>query len=282
MEALPYLIEQCSSNWDLQLHRPYPDSYVSFVAPVTLPQGGEAVLKVQFPHRESDLEAEALAVWNGAGAVRLLQADPTLHALLVEKCMPGTHLSSRGAEEALKVIIELMPRLMKQTGEPFHTLSEEASRWARRLPGQWRRAGRPFERRLLDAALDVLNVLPATQGEQVLIHQDLHPNNVLRAQREPWLVIDPKPLTGERDFSAAPVVRSYELGHNKDDVLRRLDRLIGELGLDPERARGWALAQTLAWSFEGDGVLQHHVETARWLLSPAPHRAPAGNGRAHH
>ncbi|HEY5578237.1 MAG TPA: aminoglycoside phosphotransferase family protein, partial [Acidimicrobiia bacterium] len=226
LDALPGVIEQCSSQWDLQLHEAYPDSYVSFVAPVILPQGGEAVLKVQFPHRESDLEAEALAVWDGAGAVRLLEHDPALHALLIEKCLPGTHLSSRGGEEGLGVIVGLLPRLMKQAGEPFLTLSEEAARWVSQLPGQWHKAGRPFERRLLDAALDLLKVLAATQGEQVLIHQDLHPDNVLRAQREPWLVIDPKPLTGERDFSAAPVVRSYELGHRRSDVLRRLDRLI--------------------------------------------------------
>ena len=99
----------------------------------------------------------------------------------------------------------------------------------------------------------------------MLLHQDLHGDNVLAAQREPWLAIDPKPLVGEREFGIAPVVRSRELGHSRRDVLNRFDRLTAELGLDRERARGWTIAQTIAWAFDGD-VRQTHVETARWLL----------------
>jgi streptomycin 6-kinase len=99
----------------------------------------------------------------------------------------------------------------------------------------------------------------------VLLHQDLHADNVLHSEREPWLVIDPKPLTGEREFSLAPIVRSFELGHSPHAVRTRLDRLSAELGLDRDRARGWALAQTVAWSLDGE-YLPRHVETARWLL----------------
>ena len=107
--------------------------------------------------------------------------------------------------------------------------------------------------------------LPGTQGMQVLLHQDLHGDNVLSAQREPWLAIDPKPLVGERELGVAPIVRSRELGHSRRDVLHRFDRLTAELDLDRERARGWTIAQTIAWAFDGD-VRQTHVESARWLL----------------
>ena len=135
-----------------------------------------------------------------------------------------------------------------------------------RLPARrWEQRGRPFERRLLDAALDALKSLPATQGEPVLLHQDLHGDNVLAAQREPWLVIDPKPLVGEREFGLAPIIRSRELGHSRRAVLGRLDRLTSELGLDRERSRGWAIAATIAWAFD-PAVLDTHVEAARWLL----------------
>jgi streptomycin 6-kinase len=98
----------------------------------------------------------------------------------------------------------------------------------------------------------------------VLLHQDLHAQNVLRAEREPWLVIDPKPLAGEREFGVAPIVRSLELGHSRRHVVGRLDRLTGELGLDRERARLWSIAQTIAWSF--GSRFRQHIETARWLL----------------
>src|SRR5580658_9773825 len=94
---------------------------------------------------------------------------------------------------------------------------------------------------------------------------DLHGDNVLRAQREPWLLIDPKPLVGEREFSIAPIVRSHEFGHSQKATVDRLDRLTNALGLKRERARLWAFAQTLAWSFESERALDRHVDTARWL-----------------
>ncbi len=102
----------------------------------------------------------------------------------------------------------------------------------------------------------------------MLLHQDLHADNVLAAQREPWLAIDPKPLVGEREFAVAPIVRSFELGHSKRDVLHRLDRLTAELGLDRERARGWTIGQTVAWAWNSS-YHASHVETARWLLEAA-------------
>ena len=96
------------------------------------------------------------------------------------------------------------------------------------------------------------------------MNQDLHGENVLAAEREPWLVIDPKPLAGEREFSLAPIVRGAELGHSRAQVVRRLDTLATCLGLDRERARLWTLGQTLAWGCEGERVTDH-LETARWL-----------------
>ena len=144
-------------------------------------------------------------------------------------------------------------------------LAGEARHWSRQLTSRWERAGRPFERDLLDAAVELLHDLGESQGEQVLLHQDLHADNVLAAQREPWLVIDPKPLVGEREFAVAPIVRAYELGHSPELVVHRLDCLTSDLGLDRERARGWTIAQTLAWAFENDRMLPRHVETARWL-----------------
>ena len=103
----------------------------------------------------------------------------------------------------------------------------------------------------------------------MLLHQDLHADNVLAAEREPWLAIDPKPLSGEREFGIGAIIRGGELGHDVRSLRGRLDRLTSELGLDRERARGWALAQTLAWAWTDDVPHPHHVEVARWLLQAA-------------
>ena len=86
---------------------------------------------------------------------------------------------------------------------------------------------------------------------------------MLAARREPWLAIDPKPLVGEREFAVAPIVRSAELGHSRRAVLRRLERLTGELGLDRDRARGWTIGQSVVWAIGGPAS---HVDVARWLL----------------
>jgi len=102
----------------------------------------------------------------------------------------------------------------------------------------------------------------------VLVHQDLHGENVLAAQRERWLAIDPKPLSAEREFSVAPIVRSTELGEGKREALRRFDRLTADLGLDRERALGWTIVQTVAWS-GGSDYIEEHMEIAHWLLEAA-------------
>jgi streptomycin 6-kinase len=146
------------------------------------------------------------------------------------------------------VLIALLPRLWKPA-DGFHTLEDEVERW--------------IERGLDPDVAGVARDLAASQGEQVLVHQDLHGDNVLSAQREPWLVIDPKPLAAEREFAVAPIVRSGELGHSRREVVQRLDRLCDELGLDRERARWWTIVQTLAWS-EGNRI-ESHLEVVKWL-----------------
>jgi streptomycin 6-kinase len=217
------------------------------------------VLKVFWPHREAEQEADALQRWDGDGAVRLLARDDERHALLLERCEPGVFLSN--AADPVGVFVELLPRLWR-SGEGFRPLVEEAAWWAEHELAD------VSDRRLRDAALHYLRELAPTQGEQVLLHQDLHGENVLAAEREPWLVIDPKPLAGEREFAVAPIVRSFELGHSKRDALYRLDRLCSELALDRERALGWTVAQTVAWSGGSDFVATH-VETVEWLLEAA-------------
>ena len=231
-----------------------------------LPDRTPSVLKLQYPDADSAHEATALAHWAGRGAIRLLAHDPERRALLVERCLPGTPLYQLPPEQALDAVVDLLPRLQVPAGSPFTPLADEAAGWAEQLPAQWEQANRPYERRLLDAALGLIAELVPSQGEQVLVNQDLHAGNVLRATREPWLAIDPKPLVGEREFAPVPMVRGGELGHSPEAVRHRLDRLSAELGLDWERVRGWTIVHTLAWSVAEGQVFTNQVEVVRWLL----------------
>lgn len=265
LRELPARVARCAEKWALRLESPYQQSFVSIVFPAIRSDGSPAVLKIQWPHPESLHEHEALRLWKGHGAVLLYDYDVEEHALLLERCEPGGHLSAMCAEEALEVFAQILPRLWIPASQPFGSLAEECSVWQKRLPADWELSGRPFERALLDAALAAMDSLAKTQGEKVLLHQDLHGENVLSASREPWLAIDPKPLVGERELSLAPIIRGYEFGHSRADVDRRLDGLSMVLRLDRERCRLWALVQTLAWAFEGSMAYKKHVETARWL-----------------
>jgi streptomycin 6-kinase len=268
LERVPDLVAECVEEWGLRLGEPYEAGAAGYTVRADLPDGTPAVLKLIYPHREAEHEREALRVWDGDGAIRLLAYDDARWAMLIERCDPGTLLAKVDPNLALDVLIELLPRLWKPVGEPFRSLADEATWWIDYLPAEWEQAGKPFERQILDAAIAHLGTLAHSQGEQVLLHQDLHGDNVLAAQREEWLVIDPKPLVGEREFAVAPIVRDPELGHSRRDVLYRLDRLTSELGLDRDRARGWTIGQTIAWSLD-TSYRQKHVQTVRWLLEDA-------------
>jgi streptomycin 6-kinase len=237
-------LEELAEEWDLRLGEPYPPGADGVVVRAELADGTPAVLKLSHRHRENEQEADALERWNGNGAARLLRRDDERSALLLERCEPGSYLA--GAEDPLAVLVGLLPRLwVDPTG--FHTLADEVEWW--NLAGDIGKLARE---------------LAATQGELVLCHQDLHGENVVAAAREPWLVIDPKPLAAEREFAVAPIVRSNELGHSKRDALYRLDRLTSELGLDRERARLWTIVQTTAWS-GGNDYVKEHMEVVEWL-----------------
>lgn len=265
LERVPNLVGECVEEWGLRLGEPYVAGAAGYTVRAELPDGMPAVLKLIYPHREAEHEAEALKVWDGDGAVRLLARDDDRWAMLIERCEPGTLLAKIDVDAALNIMTGLLPRLWKRVSEPFRPLADEAAWWVEYMPSEWERAGQPFERRLLDEAIDALQGLAGSQGEQVLLHQDLHGDNVLAAQREPWLVIDPKPLVGEREFNVAPIVRDSEFGHSRRDVLYRLDRLTSELGLDRERARGWTIGQAVAWAFDST-YIRSHIDNVRWLL----------------
>ena len=257
-------VQAAAERWSLTLGEPFVQGAAGYATRAALADGTLVVLKLVDPHHESEHEADALELWDGDGAVRLIARDDPGHQLLLERCVPGTPLSTIDQDAALDVLSGLLRRLWKPAGPPFHTLADEAAWWAGYLPTRWR-----GERRLLEAGLSALRELPSTQGVQVLLHQDLHGHNVLAAEREPWLVIDPKPLVGEREFAVAPIVRSLELGERRRDVLHRFDRLTAELGLDRERARGWTIAQTVAWTPEADADAAWHFQLARWMLETA-------------
>jgi streptomycin 6-kinase len=231
---------------------------------------GNAVLKLNAPsHQEADHEADALACWSGTGAVRLLARDAGRRALLCERCLPGTRLWDAASADQTAVVAELLTTLclVPQRPHPFRLLADEAERWAAELGERYRQCGRPFERSLVDLATDVCRSADRAAG--FLVNEDLHGGNILKATRMPWLLIDPKPLVGERELDGVGLLRNAAShGRFSRGAVRRWLDVLAELGLDRARLRGWGVAHALACGWHDQrGWSMHHVDIARRIQS---------------
>jgi streptomycin 6-kinase len=237
LTSLPAIVEELAARWSLEIGRPYDRPRaggVGWAARAMRADGTEAVLKVNLPHQEAIHEATALELIGGDGAVRLLESAPELFALLLERLEPGAPLWELPDEEGIPIAAGVLRRIWRPLpqGHPFDRLVDYATEWAEELPAPWDALARE---------------LAGSIVEEVLLHQDFHQGNVLSAQREPWLAIDPKPLAGEREFDTASLLRDRRWEIDAATVRRRLDTLSGLLELDRERMWGWGVVQALAW-----------------------------------
>jgi streptomycin 6-kinase len=205
---------------------------------------------------ETASEAAALALWHGCGAVRLVDADGADGALLLEWLDPLRSLKEADLGVAVPVAGCLLRRLAvpapaQWPGPPVPGLRQWARDLAAELPGRWRDTGRPFPGRGLDAAVEVATALAQRAGG-LLANRDMHYQNVLAGEREPWLVIDPKLVRGDAEFGLAPLLwrRLGEAG-GPAGLRRRFDALVDEAGLDVELARGWTLLRAVDYQLWG-------------------------------
>jgi len=137
------------------------------------------------------------------------------------------------------------------SARPIPGVRQWALGLAAELPGLWRATGRPFAECRLDAAIEVAGALaPRTGG--LLANRDMHYQNVLAGEREPWLVIDPKVMRGDAEFGLAPLLwRRLEEAGGPAGLRRRFDALVDEAGLDAELARGWTLLRAVDYQLWG-------------------------------
>lgn len=255
LARLPALIADVEERWAVTVGRAFePGGCTAFVAPAARADGTAAVVKLAYPHREVDHEAEALTVLGGDGCVRLLASAPEHHALLLERCRPGTALGDLADEnEIISEATALLRRLWRPVplGCGIETLEVVAGDSAELVESRWQEFGRPFDEALVRNAIHQLRSLPGNADERVLLHRDFHPWNVLAAEREPWLAIDPKPVVGDPAFDVVQLaLHGNPLGDPDapGTVRARLLKLAGALDLDPERLRLWGVARMVEWA----------------------------------
>ena len=206
--------------------------------------GAAAILKLGMPHMEGAHEIQGLRFWHGDPTVRLLEADDDLGAMLLERCDPGTALRALPETEQDIVIARLLHRLWRSPSppHPFRPLSALTAYWSDETLSQ---ADRWPDPGLVREGLRLLRDLPHTAPREALLATDLHAGNVLRAQREPWLVIDPKPFVGDPAYDATQHLFNCadRLRSAPDTTIHRFADL---LGVDYERVRLWVFARAAA------------------------------------
>ena len=263
LDQLPKVITDLKQRWHLTLSPPFEEeASCSWVAPCVRRDGTSAVLKIGLPHMEAENEIDGLLFWDGNPTVFVLEADLELNAMLLERCEPGTTLREQAEKEQDQVIAKLLKRLWRALPEahPFRPLSKMIAAWVRESVGQadcWPDAG------LAKEGLHIFEVLLNDAPCDVLLATDLHAGNVLRAEREPWLVIDPKPFYGDPAYDA-----TQHLLNCKERLRSKPSATIGRfadlLGVDPERVRLWTFARLASTSGEDRHESQ---DLARRLIS---------------
>jgi streptomycin 6-kinase len=244
VDALPKVAQSQLAEWGLTPDGEPTYGFSSIVLPVRGPGGAPAVLKISFPDAESEHEHLALRRWGGDGAVRLLRAEPHRRAMLLERLHRG-NLNEMWDVEACEVVAGLYRRIHVPALPQLRGLTSYVERWTIDLGALPRSA--PIPRRLVEQAIALGHNLvadPASTG--TVIHGDLHYENVLAADREPWLVIDPKPMNGDPHYEVAPMLwnRWDELaGDIREGVRRRFHALVDAAGLAEDRARAWVVVR---------------------------------------
>ncbi len=256
MDDLPRLARDVLAQWRLRVDGEVATGECAIVIPVRTTDDEPAELKLGYPQWEADHEHLALRAWSGDGAVRLLRADPNRYALLLERAH-RRDLTTVPVLEACTVVAERYSRLHITALPQLRLLSEQCAIWSEGLAAL--PAHRLVPRRYVDQAASLARGFatdPMTDGR--LLHTDLHYFNVLASEREPWLVIDPKPLSGDPHFEVAPLLWNrwdevVESGDVRRAVRARLHTVVDTALLDERRASAWVTVRMMVnvlWTFE--------------------------------
>lgn len=250
LAAVEEVAREVASEWSLELGPPFPLARYSYVAPV---EDG-AVLKVRPPgDDESDEEGEALIVWNGDGAARLLREDRRRRALLIERLRPGTDIAELPEGKATAIAVDVGQRLWRTAGEPFRWIGDHVPRW---LDDAEREGGGGAE--LIPLARELYSGLAV--GRSTLVHGDFHHHNILDAGGR-YAAVDPKPMLGEPEFDVPSFLWNPLSYRMRADVTERRLAAFANAGLDQRRMRAWAVIRGSYLGADPD-----EVEVLRSLL----------------
>ena len=276
LDRLPGVLADCERRWNITIGPPFNLSF-NYVASAVRADGTQVVLKVCSLTDEFPQQPEALRLVDGHGMVRLLEVDTTEEIMLLERLLPGTMLLEVEDDEiTTSCAASIMQKIWRPVPEnhPFKTIQQ----WGKgfeRLRQSYDGGTGPFPQALVERAETLYRELSASMAEPVLLHGDLHHENILSAEREPWLAIDPKGVVGEAVYETGswlrnPMPQLLDLPYPGRILARRIDQFSEQLGFERARIRDWALAQAMLsawWSMEDSGELSVFAITCAELLA---------------
>ncbi|WP_433164091.1 aminoglycoside phosphotransferase family protein [Kribbella sp. CA-247076] len=258
LAALPAMAAEYVDRWQLTVKGDPLHGAASLILPVVRRNGTEAMLKLQPTNDESAGEALALRTWSRSDVVEVLEDDPATTTILLERLEPRTLNAVPDHTEATRILAELLIRLSAVPAPPgIRRLADVAGAMVDDAPALIPRLTDPAEQQLVRRFVAQVEELVPESGDR-LLHWDLHYDNVMAAGRQPWLVIDPKPLAGDPGFDVFPVLWNrwddLEATGDLDQAIRdRFDLMLAITGIDRDRALGWTagrILQNVLWDLE--------------------------------
>ncbi|MEU6814000.1 aminoglycoside phosphotransferase family protein [Streptomyces sp. NPDC046860] len=256
LDSLPGLVEDLLGRWGATVDGEPLHGGVALIVPVRRQADGvAAVLKVSFPHPGNRHEPHALTRWQGRGAVRLYERDDSRYAMLLERVQPVTLAQTEQGEDVASVAGALNHRLAVPAPADMPRLQEQVAAWEQQLRADDNALGHPLSAHIVNTALSTLQDL-ARHQPSLMVHGDLHGRNILRADREPWLAVDPKGFAGDPGYDAGTLLKSrlptlLDARNLPADVHRILDAFVEAAELDRTRARRWAQLHAVQAAFSG-------------------------------
>lgn len=277
LERLPAILTACEERWGITIGSPFANLSFNYVAHALRADGTRVVVKACSPTGEFLQESTALRLFDGHGMARLLAYDTADEAMLLEGLQPGTVLTTvEDDERAIEIAANVMRQLWRPvpTEHPFKTVFDWGKGF-KRLREYFGGGNGPFPKVLLEEAETLYAELSTSMAMPVLLHGDLHQDNILAAAREPWLAIDPKGLIGEPAYETGSLLRNplpqiLQVPQPRRLLARRIDQLAEELAMDRTRIRDWALAQSVLaawWSIEDFGQVSESELACASLLA---------------
>lgn len=263
LEALPEILDEISKNWSLRVKNHFPNLSYNFVADCVCADENEAVLKIGLPEENPEIfdEAEFLKTAKGKGAVEILNLDEKRGAMLLEKLKPGKHLKEIFFDEkpkAIEAAIDVMRKLWRKP--PVNHSFRRLENW---FAGLDRAERTRFPREYAEKARETFRRLHSS-SDALLLHGDLHHENILSAQRESFLAIDPKGIVGDSGYEIAVFLNNHALWLSSDETEENVNeklknavaRFSESFSIKPENLFRWAYAQMVLsafWTFEENG-----------------------------